>query len=263
MINDQRLSFTFFFFLLFCAVYSFQSTNYLPWGADLVKGKEMPLPMGLGLTYYFQDQDYKLDKISLDIDIFDPQEIKDQIKIINNTKEMNLKLDMWLLPFLNLFGMFGKVEADTDVDLGVLYNDIRIEYDGLVYGVGSNLALGWKALFANLNATYTETKLDQTDSSVEAWVISPKIGLHFNDAFYLREMSIWSGGMYQDYDERHIGKFDAQGIGVVEYDITLAEQEAWNYLIGLQAGLSKHLTFELEGGFGNRNQLASSITYRF
>ncbi|MBN2460673.1 MAG: hypothetical protein JXB60_03615 [Candidatus Cloacimonetes bacterium] len=242
---------------------AFQSTNYLPLGASMAEGYEMPLPMGLGLTYYFQDQFYELDQIWIDIEIFDPEVIADEIKIDNHTTEMSLKLDMWLFPFLNLFGLFGKVEGNTDIDLGTLYSDMKLSYDGYVYGIGANLAGGWKSTFANFNATYTRTRLDQEDSSVEAWIISPKVGLHFNQPWILWDMSIWTGGMYQEYDERHTGKIDVIGFGNVSYDVTLAEKESWNYLLGLTTGLSRHIHLEFEGGFGKRSQLASSLTYRF
>lgn len=242
---------------------AFESTNYFPLWPPAFQNERMPLPMGLGLTYYFQDQNYKLAEIDIDTSLFDPSMIDDQVSIENLTTEMNVKFDVWVLPFVNIFGLIGKVKGETNVELGSLYSDLDIKYDGLVYGTGANIALGWRSMFISLNTTYTETNLNDRESAVEAWIISPKAGLNLVGLGVIRELAIWSGAMYQEYDEFHRGHILIEGIGNVNYKVTLKQEDSWNYLAGFSAAFSRHWHLETEAGFGPRNQLVTSLTYRF
>ena len=258
-------------FLIFCLLAinlsAFKSTDYFPLGAEMAEGYDMPLPMGFGFTYYFQDQDYKLAKFHVNMPGV-PEGIEDEIEITNYTSEANVKLDVWVLPFANIFFLGGKVTGDTDFKLDEFF-PIRetINYEGIVYGAGLTLAAGYKSLFATLNTTYTKTNLDLTDSDVDAWIISPKVGVNFPSPFLVKDIAIWTGSMYQEYEEHHEGTWTLEDINGnefdVDYDVELAEGNAWNYLTGVAFGISRRFSLEFEAGFGDRTQLASSLTYRF
>ena len=70
------------FFIFFASLSGFDSTDYFPFGAKMAEGSDLPLPMGLGFTYYFQDQAYELSEIAINLSYFDPEEIKDDIEIV-------------------------------------------------------------------------------------------------------------------------------------------------------------------------------------
>ncbi len=255
------------FFILFTSLSCFDSTDYFPFGTEMAEGYNLPLPMGLGFTYYFQDQAYELAKFSVNLPGV-PDDIEDEIEIQNYTTEANVKLDVWILPFANVFFLGGKVKGETKFELQEFFPlQESLNYDGIVYGAGINLVAGYKSFFTIFNTTYTKTNLDQTDSVVDAWIISPKAGVNFPAPFLVKDIAIWTGAMYQKYQEHHEGTWELEDIYgneiEVEYDVELAEGNAWNYLAGVALGISRRFCLEFEAGFGDRTQLASSLTYRF
>ena len=116
----------------------------LPFGKSLAGGQELPLPFGIGLTVYGQQQEYKLAKLAFDLPgvSIDPN----ALAIDNSIEDVNVQLDVWLFPFLNLFGLVGQVDGRTTVDfsavqgLPVRLGRLRIDYDGELYGAGITLA---------------------------------------------------------------------------------------------------------------------------
>ena len=179
------------------------------------------------------------------------------------------KLDAWLLPFLNVYGVAGYVGGETSargfslqpltsppipaanlaaINAGIaglaphLPNSFSIAYSGPVYGVGVTLAAGYNQYFASVDANYTESHLDIGDSTIEAFVIAPRVGI--TGELGGLNGSLYVGAMYQDIDENQNGtvKFElptAVGIatGVVDpvpvgYKVVSQAEEQWNYLVG-------------------------------
>ena len=227
------------------------------------RGHQMPMKWGMGFTIYNQNQPYdiknlELPDIGVDIGAAEGLEIK------NNTDSYHLKLDYWLLPFLNVYLLGGSIDGTTtvklsDVDLGlpILLNDIRIDYSGFMYGAGVTLAFGGDGWFTTITYDITETNLDVTSSSVSGWLVTPRIGLTFAGA------AIWVGAMYQQAEETHDGIWEMPYLGLVPYHVELEQSEPWNYQIGMVAGLGEHWNLTLEGGVGSRKSVLANIEYRF
>ncbi len=226
-------------------------------------GHALPLPFGLGLTIYSQAQDYKLASLALGIPGFDAV-VREALPVENRTDSYHLKLDYWVLPFLNLYAIGGQLETTTTVSLSGVetqlpfpLSNLRIDNDGWVYGGGVTVAGGWHQWFTTVSVTYTEADLEVTDGSVEAWVLTPKLG------YTLSRGAIWIGAMYQDTEERHRGTYNVPFVGDVPFEVVLGEATEWNGLVGGTAGLTDHLVLIIEAGFGARQSTLLSLEYRF
>lgn len=88
----------------------------LPLLSERVDPSMLPLPFGIGVTVYGQTQPYKLDRLNVQVQGFDIPNA-DSIKIDNSLSEQDAKFDVWLFPFLNLFGLVGNLDGNTSVDL--------------------------------------------------------------------------------------------------------------------------------------------------
>lgn len=231
-----------------------------PLGKSMAGERALPLPWGIGITLHQQDQDYSLGRLTVDIPV--DLSLAQDVQVENTVGEANLKVDLWLLPFLNIFGLLGRIDGETTVNLAPFFSDLSIEYDGVVYGVGVTCASGVGRYFGSLTATYTDTSLDASDSSIEAWILSPKVGMTAH-ARGGHPIVFWVGAMYQSADEEHEGQITVPVFGDVRYDVLLHEKEPWNYLVGLSTSVGDHVSIELEGGMGDRTQLTGSIGWRF
>ncbi len=222
---------------------------------------ELPPPLGIGITFYGQSQDYKLAQLSFSVPGFsvDPS----SLAIANRLSEANVKIDYWVLPFLNVFGLAGQLDGKTTVDfrraqLPIQLDNLVIDYDGNVFGGGITLAAGNQRWFGSLTAIYTKTDLSgDFDSKVKALVIAPKFGLHDGRG------ALWVGAMYQDAQEDHSGRITLPIVGGTDFAVRLNEKDSVNLQVGMSVALTEHWFLEVEGGTLGRESGSMAITYRF
>jgi hypothetical protein len=180
------------------------------------------------------------------------------IGIDNRLREFNLQADLWALPFLNVFALAGQIEGRTRVDLTQLAGTkLLIEYDGFVYGVGAVACYAVRSVFANLNATLTQTELSTSSSTVGAWVLMPQLGVKIPWG------AVWVGAMYQQADETHEGVIGGEQHGHAYYDASLEDKEPWNCLGGVRLDLPQDWHVDLQAGLGDRENLQASVSRRF
>lgn len=224
-------------------------------------------PWGIGVDFYTMDQQYEIKNLQFElpgVSLPDPS----LLNIDNDVQHLDIKLDVWLTPFLNVFALLGHVDADTVVDfsqapitgLPVPISKVPISYDGTVYGGGVNLVFGSENWFGAINTTYTDTDLDgQFDSSVSSLAIQPRLGL-VRDRW-----QVYVGGMYLDTEEDHSGTISLPipGTPPVPFIVELETKEKWNYAVGVAHTFSPKAHLLLEIGFGDRDHTLFNFTYRF
>ena len=234
---------------------------------DMVNETEFFAPWGVGVDFFTMEQDYTINKLQFDlpgVDVSDPS----LIGVTNDLRHYDLKLDVWITPFLNAFALVGRIDADTLVDfskvpitgLPVSLGVLPVSYDGTVYGGGINLVYGTERWFVALNNTWTGTNLSGNfDSSVSAFTSQPRIGL-IKDRW-----TFYVGGMYLDTSEKHKGTIalPIPGIPPVAFDVELESADKWNYAVGVFHAFSPKAHLSLEYGFGDRNHTLFNFTYRF
>lgn len=264
-------------------------------GNKLAGDQKLPRAFGIGIDHFNMRQPYALDSLTL-IDCFesscDPGDpgpfdvdlgqilLPDPsiVPIDNEIRHADLKVDVWITPFLNVFGIYGRIDGETLIDLGVLglplppeTNALTIEYDGDVSGWGATLAIGGDRWFASLTATVTDTDLrGDFESSVDTTTLQPRLGMRFGD-----HTEFWIGGYRVDTEERHSGTIDLalglvatqlpppiDGEGVA-FDVDLSQDEDFNWSIGTHMTWAEAWEATIEVGGGDRHTVLTNITYRF
>lgn len=253
--------------ILLAAIFPLSSLadSALPFMKDLAGDTELPRPWGIGIDFFTMDQDYDIIDLQFSLPgvvVGDPS----QIKVTNKVMHFDLKADVWLFPFMNVFGVVGKVDIDTDVDfsqaeisgLPFSLGTLPVSFDGTVYGLGFTLVYGTENWFTAVTTTYTETNTSGSlKSSVESVSVQPRIGL-------LREnWRFWVGGMYLETDEKHSGIFELPVIGDVPFAVELQTKDNWNYTGGVGYVFSDRANLNFEVGFGNRSHTLFTFNVRF
>jgi len=248
---------------------------------DLAGDRHLPRTWGIGVDYFSMNQPYQLDDLSLSSD--DPQTsgflqnlIQDPsvLPINNEIRHTDFKVDVWVTPFLNVFGIYGRIDGDTNIDLGVLglplppaTNSLTIDYDGSVTGAGIVFAVGGDRWFASVTGTIIKTSLsgDLAKSSIDATTIQPRVGLRFGD-----HTEFWVGGYILDAEEKHSGTIDLD-LGAlvpisgenVGFAVDLSQQKDFNLSLGTHMMLSDAWEATIEVGAGDRRTVLGNFTYRF
>ena len=237
----------------------------LPFMKDLAGDADLPRPWGVGLDFYTMDQDYDIKSLDFSLPgviVGNPE----AIEVTNEVQHFDFKGDAWILPFLNVFGVIGRVDVDTTVDfsnadiigLPVNLGQLPFSFDGTVYGGGFTLAYGTERWFTSVTTTFTRTSTSgDFESKVNSTSIQPRIGLLRNG------FRFWVGGMYLDTDEKHSGVFELPFIGAVPFDIELETKDAWNYSIGAGYVFNDRANLTFEAGFGNRKHTLFNFNFRF
>ena len=259
-------------------------SDSLPLGKSLAAGQELPLPLGVSANVFFLEQDLVGQSITVDIPPLPlptgvvqlpPGLPAQSAKLESRATSTTAKLDAWLLPFLNVYGVAGYVDGETTASgfsvgglppalASLLPNSFSIAYSGPVYGAGITLAAGYNQYFASVDANYTESDLDIGDSTIEAFVISPRIGV--TGSLGGLNGSLYVGAMYQDVDEQQNGtvNFPVMGQAVpVGYDVISEAEEQWNYLVGANLKAGESWNYGIEVGFSERTHVMATLNYRF
>lgn len=234
----------------------------LPFGKEWARGAQLPRPVGIGIDLFGMDQPYTIEGLRFIAPGLPFQTITGA-EVENTVKHVDVKFDVWLFPFLNVFAIIGELDATTTVDLRNVpqplpIQTIQVDYSGLVYGLGVTLAAGGDRWFGSLTVNAQETDLSgDFDSSVESLVVTPKIGLQGGLG------AVWVGAMYLTADESHRGVLRVPVLGTVDFDVSLGEDSQWHGLIGASKTFKDHWQLTLEGGFGDKTTALASLSYRF
>ncbi|WP_162047688.1 TonB-dependent receptor [Vibrio taketomensis] len=244
------------------------------------RGYQLPKPFGLNLSYMSMEQGINVDSIALSninipgLDLDMKAEPGKQV-----TDVFTLRADVWLFPFLNIYGLVGKLEGysstavnvDAQVKLHPLLpplkikhriEDFRLDLDGDLKGAGFVLAGGYKQWFALVDANYTQTSLTVIDGSIDSYVVSPRLGYDFTKNG--TPLRVWVGAMYQNVEQELSGELRDLNIPLDgRFDVKQRLVSEWNTLAGFQYGINRSWNIVGEMGFGERESAFLSLERRF
>ncbi|HEM8177919.1 TPA: hypothetical protein U2M54_003379 [Providencia rettgeri] len=278
------------------------------WGDEArARGYDLPEPFGIGYGYMNLRQDIKVDKIAfksekgvnipfVKFDLNDDLMIKTGHTRSKNESHM-LKLDTWVFPFMNVYGVYGKTKGTSTTNLDSVKARVKIfgkeniidigknlpfelDYKGKTYGGGVTFAGGYNQFFSTLDFNYTRTSLDILDGDITAFVVTPRVGYEFIFEPLIpgqgnTKLQIWTGAMYQDITQRFkgdISKLDlppelsglmALAPDDAKFDVKQHLAHKWNNTVGARVELTQNFNVLTEIGFNNRNSFYISGEFRF
>ncbi len=171
------------------------------------KGFLLPYPLGIMLNAFNGSQQVSISDLSVGInnsagtpvipytsldDVVHFGEVK---AVINN---VNARADVWVLPFLDVYGIFGKAWVQTDVSIDrILDSPVDIstsaKFDGYVYGFGGMLTGGIHSFFASLDYNMVWTHFDQMAKDNSAMNLSLRTGYVIHLKHPESNVALWLG----------------------------------------------------------------------
>jgi hypothetical protein len=207
----------------------------LPFLAQKVvdKGYDLPLPYGLGLTYANVEQEQLLSSLRVGINGNEIRQF-DFVSFENafsNSETGSLKADAWVLPFLNVFVMLGKVDGNAPMDVfldgNTILDDLEIDcsgfppnplcplledeivtlpveasFTGNTYGIGAVLAGGWNGWFVTVPFNWTYADMDTSETDGASFTATPRFGRLFD---------LGGGGKSSDLRRRQLPRYGSNG----------------------------------------------------
>lgn len=269
----------------------------LPFLAERViaKGYQLPKPYGVGFTYVSVEQQMSLTQLQVGFNGngTHPYDFVSFDTPITSLTTLQLKADMWVLPFMNVFATLGKVEGDLHADVLIdgdtmlvqlgedcqnfikplscrlLENKrftlpIRANVNPTTYGIGTIIAGAWQDWFVTLpmNMTWSQSNRNHLDG--RSVTITPRGGriIHLPR---LGRLSLFLGGNYLDSRNTVTGSLTSEAGFSLDYQVKQANVDRWNLLTGFNWDISSSLSLNIEynGFIGDRDAFIAGLTIRY
>ena len=181
------------------------------------------------------------------------------------------RMDMWVLPFVNVGVILGGVKTSTDVTLDVLSGCTICPSSGIqvlpplstssfIYGLGGTVAGGAGNFFATVDMQYITAYTEAADLELSMTIATPIVGYNFQNI----GVRVLLGAQYQDMKEEIIAKVDLGNDGTIDTVRVGLESDKWATLIGVEKGFTRHWNGSLMYSQGvDRSSLNMMIGYRF
>lgn len=280
------------------------SDSVFPLFREMAEGYDLPEPYGAGLNHMRIRQGIAVDSIRFTGLSMGKLPLDNLISVTaGNTRQKShtetLRLDAWVLPFMNVYGLAGRTKGHSVSDVKVSVPaftggafpsapvqtmPFRLDFKGTTYGAGATLAGGVNDSFASLDMNYTQTRFDVLDGHINAFTFTPRVGYRFttpgNTALHLPQgkLSLWVGSMYQDIQQTFRGQLADLSMpspalqqwlsrlnknGNARFEVTQHLTTPWNMLAGVRYDVTPDFNLTAEAGFGGRDSIFLSGEYRF
>jgi len=218
----------------------------LPVGGDWAQENEFHVPLafglGAGLAYFDQDMPVTSFEVGFGSRMLDSTDAALVGRRSRDTLVMG-RADVWLLQFVNLYGVFGFANSTMDYELMVpavafdaglrdqievidgisvpvdLEFPIRIpgetidfdqDLNGPVYGAGILIGGDWRRFYGTLDLNYIRAEYDDSlgfaNGDLDSFTFTPRVGCHFDGPGQGSMGRVWVGTMYMDAEKEIRGE---------------------------------------------------------
>lgn len=260
------------------------------------KGHSSPLAFGVGLSGLAYQQEF----ISTDLKIVGTTNLGQDIfargdSVSQQTTAAEIKVyakpNIWIFPFLNVYGIIGYTSGRINPDLyinGIIIEDLpgigdylidtsfilndKIVYHGSTYGFGTTFSMGINKLVLLLDYHYTVTNPSELEGKLYNHFASIKLGWMINVNTDKLKLMIWTGALYMSNNQSFKGEIAVDEIAPelipifgekADYFGNIEAKNKWNAVIGSNLLINKHHNIFIEFGFINRQQASFGYGFMF
>jgi len=180
------------------------------WGEKAVRrGYTLPYSAGLSAQYFGQRSDLVINNLKVGFNggtMHDLDGIVRFDKARSRSDGLSLRPDVWLFPFLNIYGIIGRSAASTDVGYSLWLPDSsgaehqvvalssKVDFTASTFGLGITPTIGVLGAWTALDMNFTWTDVPQLSSPAMAFVFDPRIGKLFTLKDPDKNVNFWVGG---------------------------------------------------------------------
>jgi len=180
------------------------------WGAKATKlGFNLPYSAGLGLNYLWQESDLVIENLQVGFNHGPLHDLSEVVRFDNATSEatgLNFRPDVWVFPFLNVYGIFAKSQPSTAIDAGIYVPDAdgnwnrvvdlntKAKFDATSVGFGLTPTLGIGGGWMALDMNFTWNDIAELEKPAFAFIFGPRFGKSFKLKKPDQNIALWVGG---------------------------------------------------------------------
>jgi hypothetical protein len=172
-------------------------------------GFNLPYSAGININYLWQKSDLVIDNLKVGFNHGPLHDVSEVIRFNNATSTasaVNIRPDVWLLPFLNVYGIFAKSSPSTAVDFGIYVPDADgnwnnvvslnsvAKFDATTMGFGLTPTIGVGGGWMALDMNFTWSDVPELSKPAFATVFGPRLGKTINFKKPNQNIAFWVGG---------------------------------------------------------------------
>ena len=238
------------------------------WGKKVTKlGFDLTYSAGFSSQYVWQRSDIVINNLSVGFNNGPLHDLDDLIRFnsaVAETKVINVRPDVWVFPFLNVYGIFAKSNSSTAIDFSIWLPGDASKPDGdwqeaarfqtkaefksnttVGFGLTPTIGIGggWMALDMN----FSWTDVGALDKPAYVFNFGPRFGKSFRLKKPERNVAIWIGGFRVKFANATSGSLPLADfmpgdemiarIGQAQQKVTEADQKLnawWNGLSNVE-----------------------------
>ncbi|HRI79439.1 MAG TPA: hypothetical protein PLR06_07885 [Cyclobacteriaceae bacterium] len=180
------------------------------WGDKATKaGYSLPYSAGISVQYFGSESALILENLTVGFNN-GPKYNLDGIIRFDEAKALasavTVRPDIWLFPFLNVYGILGTSQASTSVNFGVwvpdesgiekeiLHTGTVVDFKTTTFGLGITPTIGVGGGFIALDLNVAWTDVPQLSKPARTFVFGPRFGKKFNLKKPEQNFALWAGG---------------------------------------------------------------------
>ena len=180
------------------------------WGQKAAAlGFNLPYSAGLGVNYIWQESELIIENLQVGFNHQPMRDLSEVIRFDNAVSEasgLNFRPDIWLFPFLNIYGIYAQAKPSTAVDFGIYVPDAdgnwnnvislntKANFEATTFGFGITPTMGIGGGWMALDMNFTWNDIAELEKPAFAFVFGPRLGKTFKFKKPESNIAIWVGG---------------------------------------------------------------------
>jgi len=172
-------------------------------------GYDLPYSAGFSAQYFWQVSDLVIDNLNVGFNNGPMINLDGLVRFDKaraTASAFTIRPDIWLFPFLNIYGVLGRAQASTEVGFGVWVPDSTntdqkilsasslVEFKTSTYGIGFTPTIGVAGGFLALDMNVSWTDVPQLSKPAQTFIFGPRLGKNFKLKKPQQSIAFWAGG---------------------------------------------------------------------
>lgn len=172
-------------------------------------GYTLPYSAGFSIQYLYQQSDLVIENLKVGFNNGPMYDIDEIVRFDNSTSTangVNLRPDIWLFPFLNIYGILAKSSPSTSINAGIYVPDANgdwsrvfdlnteANFDATSVGFGLTPTIGVGGGWMALDMNFTWSDIAALEKPAFAFVFGPRFGKSFKLRKPESNIAFWVGG---------------------------------------------------------------------
>ena len=216
-------------------------------------GYKLPYSAGIGINYLWQESDLIIDNLQIGFNNGPMNNVDEIIRFdeaISSASGVNVRPDIWLFPFLNVYALVAQAKTSTEISASVWLPDTstnwqevtafstKANFDATTFGFGLTPTFALKGWWVALDMNMTWTDVSALDKPVFTFVFGPRVGKTFKINEDMN-MSFWFGGFRLKFSSETSGSLNLNELfnteelsskvdqGFIRVDEAQSDLDAW------------------------------------